>query len=412
MTGTAVYERMTALLNETTASEAGFAERISPTPYEPPAARPDPVTRNAAIRDFNLTLAQLWLGGEWPCSHRAPVWGGSVPAADLEACDPEWLVPCFVRTDENLHGEVYELQCSGGWWGIAQGLHEVFRPGDDRSLAAAFAEEVTELFPDGARILHLFDTAGLPHDSLFFAQRVRAAGKDIRYRGIDAGVFPADCNFVRAHSYGGVVAQDHFRFHLRELAERRLRFDHPPLPIFDQKLPMALPFDAETAHHFTDAHRALFPHTALVRNGAVVLSSGEEVALEDLLRRPADNRRYYLKYAGMDPFRNYGARGVYDLSRSDPEVLRALPKALEEDGEEPWILQEDRRHTAPVSWVGRHGDLACEEMTVRLSGFHGPRRELGAILLAQSSSTIRGGGRTVVGLVGEPAAETGKGGKE
>ncbi len=404
MTGAAAtYERMDSLLNGVPASAAGFAERLCPVPYKALAERPDPAARNAAIRDFHLTVVRLWLSGSWPQSHCAPLWGFPVPESVRE-CDPEWLVPGFVRTDESLNGEIYEIQCAGGWWGIAQAMIEILGPEEDGDLATAFAEELDWLFPGGATVLHLFDSAGLPHDSLFFAHRVRAAGKNVRYRGIDAGVFPADCNFVRSHSYGSVVAQDHFRFHLRGLAERRLRFDHPPLPVFDQKLPMALPFDPATAHHFSDSHRDLFPFTSLVRGGVAQLADSEEVALVDLIRRPAEERRYYLKYAGMDSFRNYGSRAVYDLSRSDPEILRGLPRLLEEDGAEPWILQRERRDTAPVSWIGRHGDLTCEEMTVRLSSFHGPRRILGSIFLAQPSPTVRGGGETVVGLVQEASS--------
>jgi isopropylmalate/homocitrate/citramalate synthase len=393
------YADMSRCLNDATGSEVGFIEELATHTYVLPPQSVTAEQTHAAIRSFQLILAERWLAGEWPMSLRAPVWPSVVSVDALSGIEVERLVPVFVRTDESLDGEIYELQCPGGWWGIAQALDETLRPGRTPTLAENVADELLALMAEEVRVLHLFDTAGLPHDSIFFAKRVRATGAPIRYRGIDPGVFPADCNFVRAHSYAGVVSEDLFRCRLADLRDGTLRFDHPPLPIFDQKLPLALPFDPSTAHWFADEHRALFPYTAVVREGAVLLDSGEEVHLRDLVRRGPEQRSYYLKYAGTDATRNYGARAVYRLSDAPENVLRSLPGLVSGDIGEPWILQADRRTVVAVERIKRNGAVETQPMTARLSKFHGPARTLGALFLAESSPTVKGGTSTVLGPV-------------
>ena len=395
----AAYSEMSRRLNEETGSEVGFIEELATCTYVRP---PGPVTAemtHTAIRSFQRILVERWLAGEWPTHLRAPIWAQSPPSDALSGVSVDSLLPAFVRTDESLDGKIYELQCPGGWWGIAQALDEILRPGHTPTLAQDVAGELSALMGGEVRVLHLFDTAGLPHDSIFFAKRVRAASASIRYRGIDPGVFPGDCNFVRAHSYAGVVSEDLFRRRLTDLRTGEVRFDHPPLPIFDQKLPLALPFDPDTSHWFGDEHRALFPYTAPVRHGVALLASGEEVQLQDLVRREPEQRPYYLKYAGMDASRNYGARAVYRLSDAADDVLRSLPGLVAADASEPWILQEDRRTVLDVERIRRDGAIETAQMTARLSTFHGPTRPLGALFLAESAPTVKGGARTVLAPV-------------
>lgn len=397
----ATYEQLSARLNGSTGSEVGFLELIRSRAYCPLATRPTGSKTHAAIRSYQRILVDLWLSGSWPEALHSPVWSAPVPASWIADIDPADLVPCFLRTDESPDGKIFELQCPGGWWGITQALDEVLRPDRSPTLAERFAAEVNLLFPQGARVLHLFDSAGLPHDSHFFAQRVREASAGIRYRGIDPDIFPDDCNFVRAHSYGMLVAEDLFRMRIGTLRKGRMRFDHPPIPIFDQKMPMCLPFHPSTSALFSDDHRALFPFTTVVTKDGVRVETGETRSLAALAHSPPDERSYFLKYGGMDTTRNFGAKSVYALfTMSSQEILDLFARVVQDlERGEPWLMQAAASHEELVEVIGRDGEAGDSIMTIKLSSFYGPTKPLGMLFLAQSSSAVRGGATTVLSPV-------------
>jgi hypothetical protein len=395
-----IYDEMSSILNRASGSAVGFMELIACAPYFLPPGRPDGIQHT--IREYQRVLVETWLSDAWPDDLRAPVWAAPVPREAFTDVPHEYLMPAFFRTDESPTGEIYEIQCPGGWWGITHALQTVLGYSGG-SLSRAFAEELRHLFPAGTRILHLFDTAGLPHESMYFAHAVRAADERVRYRGIDGGIMPADCNFIRSHSYPSLVAEDLFRLRIRQIGGNGIRFDHPPLPIFDQKLPMCLPFHPETAPLFTDAHRQLFPYSALVLKGKIRLESGDIIGVDEFIRLSPEDRRFFLKYAGTDSTRNYGSRAVHRLADLSPDQLARLFGEVARDAArgEPWMIQREVRHQDDITFLSRDGARRTATLTGRISSFYGPTRPLGKLFLASPETAVHGSQSTVLSLVQE-----------
>ena len=109
------------------------------------------------------------------------------------------------------------------------------------TLADRVASDLLDLVPEGPAIQHLFESSSSPMENQYFAQRIRRSSVGaIRYWESTPG--KDEVNLVRSHSYTALVAEDLFRLRLAAFLEGRMRFDHPPIPIFDEKLAMYLPF--------------------------------------------------------------------------------------------------------------------------------------------------------------------------
>jgi len=298
-------------------------------------------------------------------------------------------------------GKVYEIQAPGGWWGVTQALQELLLEPKSAHLAEQVADDLLKLFPEGPNILHLFDSAGLPHEHHFFAKRLRNIDPRIRFRGIDSGVNSSDCNFVRSHSYQWLAAEDHFVKRVEQLARGEMRFDHPPIPIFDQKLPMCMPFDAKTRSWFRDCHRDLFPFTSRVEQSGLRVNADEVIPFNQYADLPSARRHHYLKYAGLDTTRNFGSISVHALSEMEKPQLQSLfaEVTMDIDRGEPWILQTSVMEHAFVEFVNPDGLRQTELMSTRLSSFHGPSGQLAELMLAAPHNTVHGMSQTVVSLV-------------
>ncbi|MFG2440939.1 hypothetical protein [Streptomyces sp. NPDC048508] len=393
----AMYLRLDERLNHATGSAIGFEQLVGSAPFKLPACVDE--RRHRDLRGTLDTILRIWLNGDWPEDLPAPVPHPAI-APVIHDLPHAFLSPVFTRTDESLDGKIFEVQCPGGWWGIADALALETLQGRS-GLAENFIAELRSLFPDGTEILHIFDSSGIPHEHWAFAQRIRSVAPEFRFRGYDRGVRTESCGFVRAHSYGAVVAEDFFNLRVAELAAGRMRYDHPPVPLFDQKISLCLPFHDATRHAFTDAQRTLFPWTAAVVDGRVQLPDGRNASLEDLVRET--QTEWYLKYAGLDTTRNFGSRAVYRISPDSREVgARTADMAIRESrAGKPWLLQEAVGSAEPVTYVGRSGAMRTESMFTKVSVFDGPSRTLGALLQSSRTPCVRATAETVLSVTTE-----------
>lgn len=397
-----LYAALDSLMTANTGSDIGIRVLVSPVEFDLPPQTMPPDDVSATVRSYQEVLVRLWQSDSLPAAITAsPTWSAPVPKGEWANIDPKRLIPLFVRTDESVDGTIYEVQCPGSWWGSCDALERVISTGRN-ALAARFATDLHNVFPEGAHILHLFESSTSPHENHYFANQVRRTGLGFRYWGLDPEVDKDGCDFVRAHSYSSLVAEDMFRVRLGHLATGEVRFDLPPIPVFDQKAAMALPFDPDYMHHFEDNHRAAFPYTARVQRNGAILETGERVAIDELLRRPAPERAYVLKYAGLDSTRNWGARGVFALGtlrdQRAAKVLAMLARDIARN--EPWILQAEVRSSGEVLAEEADGSTQARRANLKINHFHGPTRSLGKLLQA-SKGSVHWNEETVISLVNE-----------
>ncbi|NQU74398.1 MAG: hypothetical protein HQ547_06815 [Candidatus Omnitrophica bacterium] len=114
--------------------------------------------------------------------------------------------------------------------------------------------------------------------------------------------------------------------------------------LYDNKSIMALVWDDRYRGVFNDEERSIFPRTHFVRSGMRMQFSDGSYEIEDIIRMSPKNRRFILKYAGLNLAINFGGRTVFRLKtlskKSTEKVLRKAVYLCENRGQ-PWIIQED-----------------------------------------------------------------------
>lgn len=317
--------------------------------------------------------------------------------------------PMFFRTDESRFGHVLEIQCPGSMWGEHAQLLDLYSDGGliderdrfDNDLARLFAEEVARLLPQGPVIHHLTDNASAPHSMRYFIRRASDTGL-VRHYGVDPGITAQSCNFIRSHSVYGLIAENFHSTRLTAAQAGSLLFDLPPHLLFDQKLPLAWPFDPSTRGYYDDEVRNLLAFSSVVTADGVYLSQDQTtlVSLVDFAYQSRADRQYYLKYAGTDVSLNWGSRAVYDLSRhGKDECLRLLQVAANEArAGRPWIIQAGDSEKTEVAWF-EHGHEIQDSLNAKRSRFFGPTRLIGALEQHRRFYKVHGGEQTVNTLV-------------
>ena len=352
----------------------------------------------AQVREFLLNDTPASLG---------PSFHTSLPRA-------VWRPPAFFRTDESLSGKVLEIQCPGSGWGDLSLLQDVYgESGDlvvksldrhDRRIAA----ELAALCPLGdPTVLHLLDNASVPALMRYLILSTRP---EVRYWGYDRGVKLDKCRFIRSHSVFGLAAANYFQTYLAEADAGRLRFDLPPMVLFDQKAPLALPFWEPTRDRFSDAVRSAIAYTYPLSVNGFRDENGEWVPVDKFRARPPTGRRYYLKYAGTDVNVNWGSRSVFRLSQKD--FRTRLDRALAETARgRCWVVQKECADKEVVQYFLRHDDEpTTQRMNVKYSGFYGPNGLLGIKTMHRRHFKVHGGEHTAIGLVAVSSNELHLGG--
>jgi len=404
-----IYSAIDSCLTQTIAGRGGFNELAQTSPVIlAPELYDRRTTRLAVIQQFFQTTLNIFrqaVAGEvspfllrllfndapFTCRER---FHQQLPEA-------AWSIPRFFRTDESKNGEILELQCPGSGWGDLDLLCGVYRrvmtsPALSKYNAAmSVAEEIVSLCGTASpSVLHLLDNSSNPTSMRFL---LAATQPPLRYWGYDRSVRNGECEFVRSHSFFGLVAENLFRHRLQMASEGKTRFDLPPILVFDQKAPLCLPFLDETRGLYSEEIRQSLAYSYPVTSDGFRDVDGAWVSIEEFLARPPSGRCYFLKYAGCDVGLNWGSRAVYRLTERDaPERLRRA--ADDSDRDAFWLIQPEIAEKDMVTYVDRDGRVRHEKLTVKYSCFYGPTRLIGVRTMHRRHFKVHGQADTVIGI--------------
>jgi hypothetical protein len=259
------------------------------------------------------------------------------------------------------------------------------------------AEEIIKLCCEAQpSVLHLLDNSSNPASMRYLMATTQPP---LRYWGYEKSVRNGDCHFVRSHSFFGLVAENLFKRRVREAANGRVKFDLPPILVFDQKIPLCLPFLQETRALFTDAMRSMLAYSHPVMEDGFRDVSGEWVDVESFIRRPASQRRYFLKYAGCDVSLNWGSRGIYRLSDSKESLDHLRVASKDAQRGRFWLIQPEISHKELVTYFDKeNGSEIKAEWNAKYSCFYGPTRLIGIRTMHRNHPKVHGQEGTVVGI--------------
>ena len=404
------YAALDDALAATIAGPAGFREYVQAGPVGlPNAAFVERERRLDALRLFFEVVSQVFrevVAGE-ASPRLARLLFNDAPAnygIEFHRALPRevWTVPRFFRTDESQDGKILELQCPGSGWGdlpLLTALYGQYFKSDALAQykpAMLVAEEIARLCgKTNASVLHLLDNASNPTSMRYL---IATTQPPLRYWGYERSVRNDECDFVRSHSFYGLVAENLFKKRVRDAAEGRVLFDLPPAIVFDQKMPLCLPFLEETRDRFSDWIRAILCYSTPVFEDGFADVNGEWVTIENFLKRPPSQRRYFVKYAGSDVSLNWGSRGVFRLSdKKGAELLRMA--AVDASRGRFWLIQPEVSGKEQVVYINRvDGNPIQETLTSKVSCFYGPTRLVGIRTMHRRHFKVHGQDDTVLGL--------------
>lgn len=398
-----IYQELDQLINKASGGNIGFTTLISPEyGYLDDQTALGFKRRPAIVNAFfqaAINVFRLCLDSQLPATvlrfltADTPVSLGKGFHRNLG--DEHFHRPLFYRTDETAPGNIVEIQCPGSMWGECLALQNVLgiktsANADMGALATGFCSQLTQVFENKEPLVHhLTDNSSAPHGVRYFIESTRSR---IRYFGYDKAIKARDCNFVRSHSFYGLSAENHFRDRLQLCRSGQLKFDLPPICLFDQKAPLALPFWSKTREFFSDEIRSILCYCTPVSHDGIELRDGGTLTLDQFSSLPQAQRRFYLKYAGTDVSRNWGGLAVYRLSSDGRETCLRRLQAAADDAREGkyWVIQEARDHKEEIGFVRRDGTKETEVLSVGYRSFNGPFGLLGVVALARSHFKVHG----------------------
>ncbi|MGH1466169.1 MAG: hypothetical protein ACRBBQ_12500 [Cognatishimia sp.] len=317
--------------------------------------------------------------------------GGFSLERHLELSKSIELVPLSYRTDEPIPGTIAEIQCPGSVWGEYSLILRALDPKVNSKFLNGICENILEV--NGERkIHHLLDNSSRPLTTLALLQQLRQSC-ECQFFGLDS-ISDTDCKTIRTHSFKGLVGQNIFGDRLERAASGEVRFDYPPTQIFDQKIPMALPFHRATRHRFSDRVRQHFAPTYLIEKGLLFERDETRWTLDEVIKFPRSRRDLVLKYAGQDTNRNWGSRAVFMMSRFSKEGWQSVRSQVVNDLEngEPWVVQEDLSRKASNAEISLDGGSLYEKTSI----FVASGNPLGAAKMYRKINMVHGQPDTIL----------------
>ncbi len=403
------YTLADELFNSSPEFSTGFEEILSTHPYLVLHDIMDQYAeRLAVIREFQRTTISIfreelslkkkgevlhWLMNETPHSlgiryHKS-------------LGDAHFTSPVFFRTDEVVMGRIAEIQCPGSLWGELQLTFNLAKAEgylkDESSPAEKFVKQLSDYLGEPPVIHHLLDNSSAPAGMRYFIECTRPA---LKYWGIDKGIRPKNCNFIRSHSFFGLCAENDFRLRL-PVAGEKIHYDLPPHILFDQKATLVLPFWSLTRDYFSDAIRNILLYSTPLLPSGIELPDLTKVSVEEFSRLPRSKRDYYLKYAGSDVSINWGAKAVFRLTKLGSEPCRKLlENCLSQFSKgKIWLLQKEDKQDDEIEYSDRDGRIFKKRTRAKFSAFYGPKAFIGALAMHRQSNKVHGQEDTVLSYV-------------
>lgn len=405
-----IYNKLDQIFKEQTSLDTGFNALISPTSahldqklLEGFKSRYHTIKR---FQEISLDIFQRSLEGELdpdianivfnelPDYLKKPYHSILSPA--------HFTTPVFFRTDEGKPGKILEIQCPGSLWGEYALLETLYSTvvkctTGNTPLQDIFSNTLHKYLKKTPIIHHLLDNASLPHSLFYFIQMTRPK---LKYWSFDKGIKPMQCNFIRSHSFRGLVAQDFHSLRLSQCNEGELFFDHPPICLFDQKISLIFPFWDKTYQYFDDDIRDIFPFTQLITPNGFYLEDGSWISLENFCSLPRKSRDYFIKYAGTDSLINWGSRAVFYAGMLSKTACNDLMKRIITgfSKNQFWIIQPSINSEEDVEFIERSGDLVKTSAHVKYSGFYGPTGFLGTMIMHRQFRKVHGSDSTIINI--------------
>jgi hypothetical protein len=313
-----------------------------------------------------------------------------------------WTIPVFFRTDESKAGKIFEIQCPGSGWGDVVLLESVLKNNYTNGalpfydLVNTYVNSLQRHF-DGytPSVMHLLDNSSNPSMMRYFISKTSSY---LKYWGYSKEVKNAECNFIRSHSVYGLIAENLFKHRLKLVEGGKAKFDLPPLLIFDQKMTLCLPFLEETRGLFSEDIRKMLVYTNPIYPRGFRDFGGNWITIEDFLKRPPGQRKYFLKYGGCDTSANWGSRAVYRLDTKAASDL--LKKAtLDFINNRPWVIQPASSEKETVTYLTRTNDQPItENLTAKYSTFYGPNGVMSIRTHHRKSTKVHGQPDSIAGI--------------
>ncbi|MEE4356752.1 MAG: hypothetical protein V2I97_09795 [Desulfococcaceae bacterium] len=312
--------------------------------------------------------------------------------------------PLFFRTDEVVPGKICEIQCPASLWGIYDQLYHFYRhfgfeiSSFQKSLSESFADTLTQYLGKTPLIHHLTDHSSIPHDARFFIQQTRKHG--LQYFTYDKGVTPYNCNFIRAHIPLGLWTENYASDRLARYKAGKLKYDPPPIILFDEKMLYMFPFWDKTRHYYSDEIRKIFPYTQLITPDGFEMEDGQKIDIENFCKLSQKQRSYYIKYASSDFLIKWGSKGVYLASTFSGIKMRQFFNSIIEDYNKKryWILQKSYLTDDTATYITRNDETASVNVHSKLSGFYGPEGLMGLLMMQRPFYKVHGNEETVVSI--------------
>lgn len=400
------YDLLNALVTDVARSPAAYTSLITSEPNHkiPLEQRRQLEARSKAINEWeqitlNLFRASL-LGDTYP--EIAEAFFHDTPPhliayhRNLLAETPT-TTPLFIRTDESVLGKIVEINAPGGCWGFYEILQDYYR---DRGYLVG--EPLSKRWVEAARtktikqpVVHQFlDNLSHPPSERYFAVKKRRYAPHFAW---DAGIRWSDCNLIRGHVYSSLLNDRFFAERRRAWIKGALHYDLPPLAIWRQKVPMALPFWRLTRDYYSDEIRDLFPYTVFIDLSGFDLPDGDHITIDQFCALPKGRRKFYLKYAGADIEKDWGGKGVYNLQeRSRIATARLLDYVLNEKA--CYVVQQSYPSSSIIEYISKDGEPAQADMHNKFSCFYGPTGMLAILSMHRTLSKVGGSDDTVMNI--------------
>ncbi len=311
-----------------------------------------------------------------------------------------WTPPFLYRTDESLSGKIFEIQSPGSGWGDLHLLAKCYDalgycvPDYLLNFPNIYSAEIKKYthcsFP---RVFHMLDAASVPYNMRYLL----SITNELAYWGIDGSVKMHDVDFVISHSVTSLIASNFFNTYLDKARNNELVFSTQPNIIFDEKAIYLLPFFRESRQYFSKEIRELFPFTTFIENNGYFDENDDFVSIDEFVKRPPRERRYYLKYGGPDTNRNWGSRSVYRLSGSDCKKLLDIAVEKAKHGE-VWLIQEDCSKCITEDFSSDITDILSKRLNIKISSFYGRDILFGVKIMARNHFKVHGQNDTFTGI--------------
>lgn len=319
-----------------------------------------------------------------------------------------WKKPIFIRTDQSVSGQIYEIQPPGSGWGdiplISKALaacgHSI--PESVRKYTDRYSQCIINTTGHSSpQVFHMLDSASAPAGMRYLFTQTYPK---LRYWGVDSKVSMHKADYVTAHSPVALTASNYFNLYMKNASDGKLVFGISPNLLFDQKAIYILPFYRETKDLFSDEIRSIFPFTSFIENNGFWDERGSFIKLCDFIESPKSAKRYFLKYGGADLSKNWGSREVYRL---DAFTRKGLKKTLDNINQlvkkgEIWIVQKDVSRIS-VDAVSTYLPTVMNlddmiKMHIKMSAFYGDDGCIGVKLMARKHYKVHGQPDTIVGI--------------